>query len=348
MQKKNIVLFNPSFEGGGVEKNLLNLAEFLKKKNFNVLVLTNDKVKNLKLKKRFFKYLLCLMTLIFLSFKYDKIIIISFQANLYATLLAKLLNKKIIIRLNQAPVNWGNGTRKFVFKYIMKMADEIIVNSYDFKKEIKKKLNINSTIIYNTINKKNILKISKVKKNIPFFKKKTCNILNIGRLTHQKNQVDILKAVDLLKFVLPIRLIIIGNGVEKTKLTNFIKNKNLGKLVKILPFKKNPYIYIKHADIFTLTSKYEGLPNVLLEAAVLKKTIISYNCKTGPREILSNGKGGVLIKPNYKLLAKEISKFYFSKNANFYKNKTKFLSKSLSLYEENNQLSKYIYLISKL
>ena len=66
------------------------------------------------------------------------------------------------------------------------------------------------------------------------------------------------------------------------------------KKVKFINFKKNPYPYIKQADLFILTSKYEGLLNVLLEAITLKKFIISSNCPTGPREILLNGKGGSL------------------------------------------------------
>ena len=50
------------------------------------------------------------------------------------------------------------------------------------------------------------------------------------------------------------------------------------------------------SDVFLLTSKYEGNPNILLEAAILKKLIISTDCSTGPKEILQNGKGGFLVK----------------------------------------------------
>jgi glycosyltransferase involved in cell wall biosynthesis len=70
----------------------------------------------------------------------------------------------------------------------------------------------------------------------------------------------------------------------------------MNKIVKILNFKKNPFPYLKKADLFLLTSKFEGLPNVLLEAATLKKNIISTDCPTGPREILNNGKYGFYVK----------------------------------------------------
>jgi glycosyltransferase involved in cell wall biosynthesis len=105
----------------------------------------------------------------------------------------------------------------------------------------------------------------------------------------------------------------VGNGKEKNNLQNFINKKKLNKIIKIISYKKNPYPLIKHSDIFILSSIYEGLPNVLLEAICLKKFIISSNCPTGPREILNNGKGGLLFKSkNYKELAKKI--IYFQKN----------------------------------
>ena len=59
---------------------------------------------------------------------------------------------------------------------------------------------------------------------------------------------------------------------------------------------RNPYPVIKECDLIILSSKYEGLPNVLLESLVLKKFIISSDCRTGPREILDNGKGGFYLK----------------------------------------------------
>ena len=58
--------------------------------------------------------------------------------------------------------------------------------------------------------------------------------------------------------------------------------------------------YIKKSDVFILSSLYEGLPNVLIEAQALKKIIISSNCKTGPNEILISGKAGYLFKNNNK------------------------------------------------
>ena len=103
----------------------------------------------------------------------------------------------------------------------------------------------------------------------------------MGRLTKQKDFVTMLKAIKLVKR--KIYLIIIGKGVEKRNLSNFILENNLINKVKLIGYKKNPFQYIKQSEIFLLTSRFEGSPNVLIEAQFLKKFIISTKCPTGPR-----------------------------------------------------------------
>ena len=74
------------------------------------------------------------------------------------------------------------------------------------------------------------------------------------------------------------------------KLQKYINYNNLKSYVKILNFKTNPYPFIKQTDVFVLSSRYEGLPNVILESLVLRKFAISSRCSTGPKEILLNGR----------------------------------------------------------
>ena len=77
---------------------------------------------------------------------------------------------------------------------------------------------------------------------------------------------------------------------RKKNLMKYIVKNNLERKVKIIDFKDNPFTYLNKADVVH-TAKFEGLPNVLLEALSLKKFIIATNCPTGPSEILSRGKG---------------------------------------------------------
>ena len=112
-------------------------------------------------------------------------------------------------------------------------------------------------------------------------------------------------------------------------------------------FKKNPYPYIKLSDALILSSKYEGLPNVLLEALTLGKPIISSDCPTGPKEILLNGKGGLLYNVgDYNSLSKKI--IFMKNNYNKCINKTKFAQKKLSRYDEKKNLDSYYKLIFKI
>ena len=89
---------------------------------------------------------------------------------------------------------------------------------------------------------------------------------------------------------------IIGEGPLRKKLENYVYENNLKKHVTFENFKSNLYPFIKQSELFILSSKYEGLPNVILEAIVLKKFVISSECPTGPKEILLNGKGGFLFR----------------------------------------------------
>ena len=97
-----------------------------------------------------------------------------------------------------------------------------------------------------------------------------------------------------------------------------------------------------------LSSKYEGLPNVLLEAQYLGKYIISTDCPTGPKEILMNGKLGDLIKVgDTKKLALKILQFYKNKNKSYVKKKTKLAKQMLKRFDYNFCMKKYESVIKK-
>ena len=108
----------------------------------------------------------------------------------------------------------------------------------------------------------------------------------------------------------------------------------------MINWQNNPYPYLKASDVLILTSKYEGLPNVLLEAISLKKHVISSDCPTGPREILDNGKGGELFNiGNFPQLANKITllneykKRYAIKSSYAHKRLVRFdYKKNLNLY----------------
>lgn len=322
----------PSIEGGGVEKNLFIVSNYFSEKFENIYLITTStefkkkfdkKIRIISPKTNFWKkfgrrikYFVCLILLIKILIKNRDIKVFSFQANIYCLIVCKLLNIKIVIRSNSAPIGWSkNLFKKFIFKKLLKLADITMVNSFEFKKELKKNFNVDSKVIYNPLNKEEIIKLSKKKINDTFFKRKTLNIINVGRFTDQKDHLTLLRAINLVKHRINLRLMIVGRGINLISMENYINDNNLKKVVKIINFTKNPFPYIKKSNLFILTSTFEGLPNVLLETLVLKKFIISSKCQTGPSEILLNGKGGLLFQvKNHKQLANKINYYFHNKS----------------------------------
>ena len=109
-------------------------------------------------------------------------------------------------------------------------------------------------------------------------------ILNIGRFTEQKDQITLLKSLNILKNKINFEAIIVGKGIRKQNLLDFIKGNNLEKFVKIIDFMKNPYPIIKETDLFILSSRYEGLPNVLLESLALEKWLFQVIAELGQKK----------------------------------------------------------------
>ena len=225
--------------------------------------------------------------------------VFAFQANIYCCFLSLIYSFKLITRSNSSPSGWSkNFLKNLIFKILLKVPKEIIVNSKDFKLEIDKKFNIKSKLIYNPLNLKFIKKKSKEKLTLNFYNNSKIKAINVARFTDQKDHLTLLKSIKLLVMQnIKIKLLILGYGPNKNSMLNYIKSNKLSKNIKIINFQDNPYKYIKKSNLFILSSLYEGLPNVLLEAISLKKFVISSNCPTGPKEILKNGKLGFLFKP---------------------------------------------------
>lgn len=357
---KNLILFMPSIEIGGVEKNLFLIANYLEEKGIIVKLITSNKKyikdlnKNIKIvsinnnyffkKKKYIKYFFCLILLFLEYCRNRQIVVFSFQANIYAVILCKLLRIKIITRSNTSPKGWlQSAVKKNIFKFVIKFADLIIVNSLDFQRQMKIIFKVNTKLIYNPLNKSEIL-LSKKKK---YFNNSTLKIINVARFTEQKDHITLLKAFKLLiQKKKDASLIIIGRGYEENNIRNFIYRNKLNKNVKLITNIQNPYDYIKWADVFVLTSKYEGLPNVLLEAMCLKKYIISTDCPTGPKEILDNGKYGDLVKiGDYKKIYNLLNNYKKNKYRIDKKIKNGFLS--LNKYDFESNCDEYYKCIKK-
>lgn len=351
---KKLAIYIPSIESGGVEKNLYCISNFFLKKGIEVYIVTanNDKKKffNKKIKyicpknhkwnnsSRLLKTIMSLY-LIILKLPKKNISIFAFQSNISAIILARIFNLKIIIRLNTSINKYIKGLiKKSIFKIFYGLANKIIVNSFQFKKDLKRFLNLKSTTIFNPTNTKKKYE----KKRINYFLNfRGIKILSIGRITDQKDQITILKSLKILMTKqINFRFFLIGQGDKLNELKKYVQDNNLSKNVKFGGYKKDAYKYIRSSDIFVLSSKFEGLPNVLIEAQTQNVPIISSDCLTGPREILLSGKLGYLFGVgDYVSLSKKI--INFSKDKKIFLQKARLSNKYLYRYDYTKNLNKY-------
>lgn len=138
----------------------------------------------------------------------------------------------------------------------------------------------------------------KVKEHVDhdWFDQRECPVLiAIGRLAKEKDFQTLLKAVGIINKTRWVRLVILGEGEDRDKLSRLISEHRLDQDVQLLGFVENPYAYLSRADLFVLSSRWEGFPNTLLEALACGTPVVSTDCPSGPAEMLVGGRYGRLV-----------------------------------------------------
>tara|TARA_A100001015_G_C15021052_1_gene728011 strand:+ start:1715 stop:2872 length:1158 start_codon:yes stop_codon:yes gene_type:complete len=183
-----------------------------------------------------------------------------------------------------------------------------------------------------------VININKFKKQIKTSNKikdiienKSIIFLAAGRLTKQKNFTYLIEEFSKFYFEKNnSHLIILGAGEDFKKLENLIKEKQLQKVIHLIGKVDNIFSYMKDSHAFILSSKWEEMGFVIIEAALSNLYIISSNCPNGPSEFLNNGSDGILYENNQKdALYQSLIKF--SKLENKTKQKSKINIKKNSI-----------------
>ncbi len=336
MKKIKIYIFHPYSRIGGADLSLSRLINNLDKKKYDITFITfkNPSIKfylrrKIKIhiikKKRVILSIFELRKFIKKDNNHDdflKTIFISNQnfANIISIIALFKINwiKLILIERNN-PIeldyikNFKNKIIKILIKVSYRFSDCIISISKELGNDLEILCKKKVKTIYNAAYDKKLIRYNKKKQK----KLKYKVILNVARFEKQKNQLMLLESFNSIHKNINAKLILVGYGSEENNLKNFIKKNNLKDKVLIIKKPRNIYNYFKIADLFVLTSIYEGFGNVLIEAGIFKIPIISTNCKSGPREILKNGKLGDLVKiGDNKKLSYLIIKNLTKKNQN--------------------------------
>ena len=252
-------------------------------------------------------------------------LIIDFDGGL-KSILDNLKAEKKIIWIHSSIRKHKQDNKSKISRYgeELKKYDKIIAICKEMKEEIKElypSLSHKIEYIYNPLDCNNIIEQGNenIEKMTSYEKEliESDYFLAISRLDAvQKDFETLIEGYLILKNKgIKEKLYIIGEGNGRVKIEKMIEEKNLGEDVILLGEKKNPYIWIKHSKLFIHSSRYEGLPTVLLEALMLDKFVISSNCPTGPTEILTNPKVGELFNVgDANQLAEKVLKILYDKD----------------------------------
>jgi glycosyltransferase involved in cell wall biosynthesis len=322
-----------SLGGGGAEKVLVDLISSLERRKYNILIVVftentafrkhlppHIKVINLKKKSRW-DFLKLILKLGKILNKYSPTIVISslVYTNILTGLASLLQKRKSVLILweHNYPPKYLSKARlskikRFLIQLTYNKADTVITVSNKIRDCLSEEFKINPSnikTIYNPIITDILVQKSKKKVEHPFFSVKNSKvIISVGRLTEQKRFDLLLKAFSLVRRESEdARLILLGKGHLKKDLQKLTKELNINNWVDFVGFKANPYAWMAKADIFVLSSDREGFPVVLIEAMACGVPIISTDCLTGPNELITNNKNGLLIPTgNEDTLAKTI------------------------------------------
>lgn len=243
----------------------------------------------------------------YLEFSKDREIVIDFKSGDFL----KLINLENVAKKKR--ICWLHGEIKNLNKYEkrkkflrenLNKCDKVVCICEDMKNgvikeipELKEKLEV----IYNPFDIEKIKIKSNDYSEIKDDEKKLLEdnyIIMVSRLElKMKDFNTLIKAFKIVNQKRKnIKLYLLGEGPDKEKIENMIKSENLQEHIKLLGVKRNPYPWIKNSKLLVHSSKSEGFGLVLVEALILKRIIISTDCKVGPREILDNGKHGSLVE----------------------------------------------------
>lgn len=337
--KIKVLFFIESLAGGGAEKILFTIANYINKDRFDMtvstviadgvyvdrisryakfkpLIKTRNKILYKVLYHLIYFYLpLKIVYNLFLPKRND--VEIAFCEGFATKLLAQSPHKRKIawVHTDMLLNPWTQGIvytsvdkeRETYLKY-----DKVICVSETVRRSINTKFGIVANTIYNPINSDEIINKSKEEVSLPV--KRKIRFVTTGRLVEQKGYDRLLKVINELKSErCNFELWILGDGPDKKELKEYIDKYDLNDCVKLWGFVSNPYPYMAVCDIFVCSSRCEGYSTAATEAIILGLPVITTLC-SGMKELLGDNEYGVIVENEDMSLLKPLKRVIHDRN----------------------------------
>lgn len=289
--------------GGGAERFVTTFASYMAEQGYDVHILAYDVTEkdyplSDKVKLHVMKHVednlpgkfLRMSRMIQEQAKIQADVLIPFLGSVeYCAYLANLLmGKKFVFTLRNSP--WKVGGGRF-FRLTAKKADAIMLQNREQQEYFPESYDDRIYIVPNPVQEK--FRFCGKEQ----YAEKLTRICAVGRLHPQKNFPLLLSAMKTIRSVHPnVVLEIYGEGDEGPKLEELITRWELGDVCRLMGRTRNVEAVLKEADLFVMSSDYEGMPNALIEALAIGVPCISSDCRTGPRSLIREGQTGLLFE----------------------------------------------------
>lgn len=315
----DLAIYLPSLTGGGAERIMVTLANEVAQKGYAVdLVVAlaegpfledvSPKVRVVDLKSK--RVLTSLPGLVrYLRRERPKSMLSAMNhANVIAILATRLSgcgtrllvseHENLSLALSRK-ISWRTRIVLSLMRRIYPWADGVIAVSFGLRDDLVQLFGLSPekvSVIYNPIVTPSLLEQAREPVDHPWFNADaTPVILGAGRLTVQKDFATLVRTLAKVREKQDCRLVILGEGELRNELQVLVDSLGLQAHVLLPGFAKNPFAWMAHADVFVLSSVWEGFGNVLAEAMACGTPVVSTDCPSGPAEILENGKWGRLV-----------------------------------------------------
>ena len=316
--RPQVALFMGTLGGGGAERVMLDIGRLLARRGVAVdlvviraegpyLEILPKEVRLVDLKSR--RMVTCLVKLLrYLRRDRPKALLVTMETAVLLALVAKVtLARNVCVIVRQANTfsltfaHAGSKDRLIMrmLRFLLPLADGVVANSRGAAGDLGRtvpKITSRLQVVPNPVVTPELAEQAALAVEHPWFGDTGVPvILSAGRLVPLKDHATLLRAFARVVSSQPARLVILGKGPERGKLLRLTEELGIAENVDLPGFRVNPFAYMSRARLMVHSSRYEGFPNVLVQAMACGTPVVSTDCEHGPREILEDGKWGRLV-----------------------------------------------------